>query len=78
MPPKVTNPNKLYTVFFSTPYSDNNELVVESISLTDAKEFLQRVLTTNQYIKVTLANGKDMIVSSDTIKIKKASLYKQA
>ena len=68
--------NKLYTIHFSTPYQELNEMVVESISLTDAKEMFQKIISLTQYLKVRYQD-KDMIVLSDSIKIKKAALYKQ-
>lgn len=67
---------KLYTVVYSTPYQNDNEIIVESETAADAKEYFTKVLSLNAWFKTDL-DGKDMIVPSATIKIKKAILYKK-
>lgn len=67
---------KLYTVVYSTPYQNDNEVIVESDNASNAKEYFTKVLSMNVWFKTHL-DGKDMIIPSATIKIKKAILYKK-
>jgi hypothetical protein len=68
---------KLYTVHFSTPYLEANSVVLEAPSLTDAKQLFNTILGQNKYFKVKF-HDTEMIVLSNTIKVVKASVYKES